>query len=154
EARAAATLRNEHVVRVLDVDETEDGEPFIVMERLVGGDLDTKLRSDGPLSYERAIDFVLQACEGLAEAHALGIVHRDLKPANLFLSTTDAGDETIKVLDFGVAKTPATQDGALTRAEAVLGSPRYMSPEQLRHATDVGPASDVWSLGVTLFELV
>jgi serine/threonine-protein kinase len=152
EARAAARLRNEHVVRVLDVDETDGGDPFLVMEHLVGVDLETRLKTDGALSAEVASDYLLQVCEGVAEAHAMGIVHRDLKPANLFVTKGSDGADLVKVLDFGIAKAGA--DLAVTAADSVLGSPIYMSPEQLQSAANVGPSSDIWSLGVVLYQLV
>ncbi|MBX3234453.1 MAG: serine/threonine protein kinase [Labilithrix sp.] len=149
EARAAAKLRNDHVVRVLDVDETEEGDPFLVMEYLSGTDLETRVRRDGPLSPAEAIDYALQACEGIAEAHALGIVHRDLKPANLFVTKSAEGTDRIKVLDFGIAK--AGEDFSVTAADAILGSPSFMAPEQLASAGEASPRSDIWSLGVVLF---
>ncbi|MDB4934260.1 MAG: Protein kinase [Labilithrix sp.] len=155
EARAAAKLRNEHVVRVLDVDETEDGVPFLVMEFLVGSDLDAVLLREGPLEPERAADYVLQACEGVAEAHAAGIVHRDLKPSNLFVAKTEDGGEVVKVLDFGIAKALESNDDlSLTATSGVVGSPLYMSPEQLKGSRDVDARTDVWSLGVVLYQLV
>ena len=152
EARSAAKLRNEHVVRVLDVDETDEGDPFLVMEHLVGVDLETRVRRDGPLEAETAADYLLQICEGVAEAHAVGIVHRDLKPANLFLTKGADGEDLVKVLDFGIAH--AAEDLSLTAVDAVLGSPVYMAPEQLKGAGDVGPRADIWSLGVVLYQLV
>jgi serine/threonine-protein kinase len=155
EARAAAKLRSEHVVRVLDVDETEDGTPFLVMEFLTGLDLDAMLRRDGPMDAARAADYVLQACEGLAEAHALGIVHRDLKPANLFIAQAEEGLEVLKVLDFGIAKAIESEDElSLTATSGVVGSPFYMSPEQLKGAPAVDARTDIWSLGVVLYQLV
>jgi hypothetical protein len=152
EARAAARLRNEHVVRVLDVDETDGGDPFLVMEHLVGVDLETRLKKEGALEAEVASDYLLQVCEGVAEAHAMGIVHRDLKPANLFVTKGPDGADLVKVLDFGIAK--AGEDLAVTAADSMLGSPIYMSPEQLQSAANVGPRSDIWSLGVVLYQLL
>ena len=152
EARSAAKLRNEHVVRVLDVDETDEGDPFLVMEHLVGIDLETRIRRDGPLSAELAADYMLQVCEGVAEAHAVDIIHRDLKPANLFLTKSADGSDLVKVLDFGIAK--AGEDLSVTAADAVLGSPVYMAPEQLKSSSDVGARTDIWSLGVVLYQLV
>ena len=153
EARASAKLKSEHVCRVSDVDQLESGAPFIVMELLEGQDLQ-KVIAQGVLPVETAADYVLQACIALAEAHALGIVHRDLKPSNLFLTRRLDGTPLVKVLDFGIAKAPATHDLGLTNTAAVLGSPRYMSPEQLRSARDVDARTDIWALGVILYELV
>jgi serine/threonine-protein kinase len=156
EARAAAALRSEHVCRVSDVGALDDGAPYIVMELLEGTDLARLLANHGPLPVPRACGYLLQACVGLAEAHALGIVHRDLKPANLFLAQRPGAPPLVKVLDFGIAKAPGGEgaDFSLTTTKGVLGSPGYMSPEQLRSTRDVDVRSDVWSLGVILFELV
>ena len=155
EARAAAAIQSEHVVRILVVDRLEGGAPYIVMEHLRGSDLAGLLRERGPLSADEAIDYVLQACEALAEAHALGVVHRDLKPQNLFLTRRADGSPLVKVLDFGISKgAPADGRDSLTGPSAVLGSPLYMSPEQIKSPRDVDVRSDVWSLGVVLFELL
>jgi eukaryotic-like serine/threonine-protein kinase len=156
EARAAAALRSDHVCRVSDVGALDDGTPYIVMELLEGSDLARLLARSGPLPVQRACGYLLEACVGLAEAHALGIVHRDLKPANLFLAQRPGAAAIVKVLDFGIAKAPGADgtDFSLTATKGVLGSPGYMSPEQLRSTRDVDVRSDVWSLGVILFELV
>jgi serine/threonine-protein kinase len=154
EARAAAALRGEHVCRVHDVGALDDGRPFIVMELLDGSDLAHLLRSGGPMPVQRASGFVLQACVGVGEAHAIGVVHRDLKPGNLFLARRPDGTSIVKVLDFGIAKAPAGTDLSLTTTAGVLGSPGYMSPEQLKSSRDVDLRTDIWSLGVILFELV
>ena len=156
EAQSAVKLKNEHVARVLDVGTLDDGAPFIVMEYLEGSDLDQMLRHRGPMSIRDAVDYVLQACEAIAEAHQLGIVHRDLKPANFFLTKRTDGSPLIKVLDFGIAKPRADlqQDVSLTKTRTVLGSPVYMSPEQIRSARSVDHRTDIWSLGVTLYELL
>jgi serine/threonine-protein kinase len=156
EARAAASLRGEHVCRVSDVGALDDGTPYIVMELLEGTDLARVLRNNGPLPVQRACGYVLQACVGVGEAHAMGVVHRDLKPANLFLARRPDGTALVKVLDFGIAKAPGvdTADFSLTTTAGVLGSPGYMSPEQLKSSRDVDLRTDIWSLGVILFELV
>ncbi|MCU0682825.1 MAG: serine/threonine protein kinase [Polyangiaceae bacterium] len=155
EARVAARLRSEHAVRVYDVDECDDGTPFLVMEYLEGVDLDVYLRR-GPLAAELAAELVWQACEALAEAHAHGFVHRDLKPSNLFLCRRTSTPQ-LKLLDFGVSKDLAPDprllpDGVESERNVILGTPSYMAPEQLlgEHPTD--PRSDVWALGVILFE--
>jgi protein kinase-like protein len=154
EARASAQLRGEHVCRVSDVGAFDNGSPYIVMELLEGSDLASLLQSNGPLPVTLAADYVLQACLGVAEAHSLGIVHRDLKPANLFLTRRPDGAPLIKVLDFGIAKAQNDRNFSLTQTSAVLGSPGYMSPEQLRSTRDVDARSDIWSIGVILYELV
>ncbi len=153
EARAAARLRSEHVARVIDVGVAEDGAPFIVMERLDGEDLAALIERDGALSPATAVEYVLQAAEAVAEAHAAGIVHRDLKPANLFLIRDPAGAPRIKVLDFGISKL-LDDDLALTRRAVAVGTPLYMSPEQMASSKDVDSRTDLWSLGVVLYELV
>jgi serine/threonine-protein kinase len=154
EARAASKIRSEHVVRVLDVGVLESGVPYIVMEFLEGEDLANTLRRRGAFPAEEAVSYVLQACEALAEAHRAGIVHRDLKPANMFLAHRADGSAAIKLLDFGISKLPVQSGHGSITNETILGSPRYMSPEQIRSAHDVDVRSDVWSLGATLFELV
>ncbi|HEX3342992.1 MAG TPA: cytochrome c peroxidase, partial [Polyangiaceae bacterium] len=156
EARAAVRLKSEHAARVLDVGTLESGAPYMVMEYLEGSDLGAVLRDLGPLSVEVVAEYVAQACEAVAEAHAAGIVHRDLKPQNLFLTRTVGGGARIKVLDFGVSKTLANSSGGggLTQTRSMLGSPLYMSPEQMRSSRDVDARSDVWAFGVVLFELL
>jgi serine/threonine-protein kinase len=159
EARAAARIQNEHVARVIDVGHLEGGAPFMVMEYLKGTDLSRLLRERGPLPIEQAVDYLLQACEALAEAHALGIVHRDLKPANLFVTRRSDGTPFVKVLDFGISKFTTKLDSSdstegLTKTSMMMGSPQYMSPEQLRSARSVDARADIWALGVTLYKLV
>jgi serine/threonine protein kinase len=155
EARAVVRLKSEHAIKVTDVGRRKSGAPYFVMELLEGEDLDVVV-SRGPLPISDAVDYILQACEAVAEAHALGIVHRDLKPRNLFLSTRRDGKRIVKVLDFGLAKPigPNGAAGALTATTTVLGSPQYMSPEQMRATRDVDFRTDVWSLGVCLYELL
>jgi serine/threonine protein kinase len=131
-----------------------DGTPFMVMEYLEGEDLGQRVEREGALPASFAIDCILQACEGLAEAHEKGIVHRDVKPSNLFLAKKPGGKSTLKVLDFGIAKAASHGGTELTRTSAIVGSPLYMSPEQLRESKDVDARTDVWSLGVTLFYLL
>jgi eukaryotic-like serine/threonine-protein kinase len=165
EARAAVRIQSEHVVRVLDVAVLEGGAPYIVMEHLRGTDLATRLRIGGPLPVDQAVDFVMQACEAISESHRIGIVHRDLKPANLFVLEREGGPPSIKVLDFGISKitrlVPKTADldgtlesARITQEQTILGSPFYMSPEQMESARDVDARADIWALGVTLFEMV
>ena len=155
EARAASRLKSEHVARVYDVGRLPTGMPFMVMEYLEGTDLGAMLKAGGRLSIPVAVNYVLQAVEGLAEAHAAGIVHRDLKPANLFLTFRPDGTECVKVLDFGISKIKSTaEDIDVTKTHAVLGSPHYMSPEQMESSRDVDARSDVWSLGILLYQLI
>ncbi|HEX7601324.1 MAG TPA: serine/threonine-protein kinase [Polyangiaceae bacterium] len=156
EARAAAKINSEHVVRVIDVGELPGGAPYIVMEYLHGQDLAQQLASRGPLPVGEVADAVLQASDGLAEAHAAGIVHRDLKPANLFLAERPGRPPIVKILDFGISKSTSgnPQDASLTKTSAMMGSPYYMSPEQLISAKSVDARTDVWSLGVVLYELL
>jgi tRNA A-37 threonylcarbamoyl transferase component Bud32 len=155
EARAAVKIQSEHVARVFDVGTLESGAPFMVMEYLHGRDLSQVLEERGPLPIEEAAGFLLEAMEAIAEAHALGIVHRDLKPANLFLAERPSGKPVIKVLDFGISKIPRRDArDAMTVTTAMMGSPSYMSPEQMVASKDVDARSDVWSLGVVLYELL
>jgi hypothetical protein len=156
EARAACRLRSEHVARVLDVGTHGSNTPYIVMEYLEGSDLAAVLRQRGPIPPGEAVAFVLQALEGVAEAHAAGIVHRDLKPANLFLTRTTGGTACVKVLDFGLSKLsdpsfPGSFAG--TQSSTLMGSPVYMAPEQLT-AVSVDARVDVWAMGCILYELL
>jgi tRNA A-37 threonylcarbamoyl transferase component Bud32 len=155
EARASARLRGEHVARVHDVGRLEDGTPYMVMEHLDGVDLRKLFKSRrGALPIDEVVDHVLQACEAVAEAHAAGIIHRDLKPANLFLTRRPNGTPCIKVLDFGISKQLGAAKGLdVTNTTDILGSPFYMAPEQMRSGRSADPRSDIWSLGVVLYEL-
>jgi eukaryotic-like serine/threonine-protein kinase len=155
EARAAAKIRSEHVANVFDVGTLSDGTPFIVMEYLAGKDLADHLYQEGPLPISVAVEYVMQACEALAAAHAHGIVHRDIKPENLFLTQQAQGMHTIKVLDFGISKIALPRGKRdLVRTQMALGSPVYMSPEQIRRSDQVDARSDIWAIGCVLFELL
>jgi eukaryotic-like serine/threonine-protein kinase len=151
EAQAAVRLKSEHVARVIDVGSLESGAPYMVLEYLEGSDLSIFPRAQ--LSIGIVVDLMLQACEALAEAHSLGIVHRDIKPANFFLTRGSDGAPLLKVLDFGISKAPSTGSN-LTATQSVMGTPAYMSPEQMRSSRDVDHRSDIWSLGVVLYELL
>ena len=153
EARAAGQLRSPNIARVIDVETKNTELPYMVMEFLDGRDLGQELVLEGRLPVTDAVDYLLQACAGMREAHAAGIIHRDLKPANLFLCQTPDGP-VIKVVDFGISKITTEIDGSLTAAMTTMGSPVYMSPEQLRAAKDVDLRADIWGLGVILYELI
>lgn len=160
EGRAAANIQNEHVVRVDDVDE-ERGYAYMVLELLEGEDLSQILERElhHRLQPHVAVGYVLQALKGVAQAHAIGIVHRDLKPSNLFLAKRKDGSVVVKVLDFGISKAQgssalAASPSALTSTKAMLGSPLYMSPEQLRSSKNVDHRADIWGIGVILYELI
>lgn len=154
EAQAAVRIRSEHVARVSDVGALDDGAPYMVMEYLDGQDLSQVLADRGALSVDEVVEYVLQACAALAEAHALGIAHRDLKPANLFLTRRVDGSPCVKVLDFGISKLISQDQAALTKTGGMLGSPLYMSPEQLTNSKQVDARTDLWSLGVIMYELL
>ncbi|MCE7892228.1 MAG: serine/threonine protein kinase, partial [Sorangiineae bacterium PRO1] len=155
EARAAVKIKSEHVARIIDVGRMDNGSPYMVMEYLAGHDLSEEKHA-AELGIEDAIDYVIQACDAMAEAHAAGIVHRDLKPANLFLTERADGMGLVKVLDFGISKMtqPDPASLSLTKTATAMGSPLYMSPEQMRSAKTVDHRTDIWSLGVILFELL
>jgi serine/threonine-protein kinase len=159
EARAAAGLTSEHVTRVLDIGSLESGEPYLVMELLDGIDFGELLRRRGQLTVCDAATYLVQACDALGEAHALGIVHRDLKPSNLFLARRRGGTPLVKLMDFGISKLAehgAAESAAepLTAARDVLGTPHYMSPEQILSPRDVDARTDIWALGVLLYRLL
>jgi serine/threonine protein kinase len=158
EARSTARLKSEHVARVMDVGALPGGAPFMVMEYLEGCDLEELLHLNGPMQVQEAVGYVLQALEGLSQAHGLGIVHRDLKPANLFLAVHPSGANIIKIVDFGISKSIVSRrsgkTGVLTAEHSTVGSPAYMAPEQIRASKDVDPRADLWSLGVVLYELL
>jgi eukaryotic-like serine/threonine-protein kinase len=154
EAQAAVRLKSEHVARIDDVGMLPDGKPYMVMELLEGLDLGRLLQDAGQLASHIAADMILQVCDGLAEAHSIGIVHRDVKPTNLFVTSRRDGTPLVKVLDFGISKAASASDLSLTQTSSVLGTPTYMSPEQMRSARTADARSDIWSLGTVLYELV
>jgi len=158
EARSVVKIKSEHVVRVTDVDRLPDGSLYMVMEYLEGLDLAEWLLQRGALPISQSVDFVLQACEAAAEAHALGIIHRDLKPGNLFCVSRSDGQPLIKVLDFGISKAISSSGAGfnpgITGTNVMLGSPLYMSPEQMHTPRDVDARTDIWALGVILYELL
>jgi eukaryotic-like serine/threonine-protein kinase len=157
EARTAASIDNDHVVRVFDVGRTDAGVPFIVMERLEGKTLAELILARSPMPIEEALDFVLQACVAIAHCHASGIVHRDLKPENLMVLERPGQGGYVKLLDFGISKIDWIQPGKQQRSELtttkdVFGTPTHMSPEQVRGAKNADARSDIWALGVVLYE--
>lgn len=172
EARALARIASDHVVLILEVRELSDGGTFMVMEHLDGRDLARVLREDGPMPASEAVDCMLQVCDALEAAHEASIVHRDLKPANLFMTRLDDGTPHMKVVDFGISKIlhreappkayPDDDDDEEERARAddmtgvgsVLGSPRYMAPEQLKSSRNVDGRADLWSVGCVLYQLL
>jgi serine/threonine protein kinase len=158
EARILARLDNEHVVRVLDLGQLENGAPFIVMEYLAGRDLGSLLEEQGRFAPQVAVGLVLQTAVALAAAHSNGVVHRDIKPENLFCVERE-GSRLVKVLDFGVSRLERSRDddvlmSSVTHSNSVVGTPLYMSPEQIRNVKEVDARSDIWSLGVVLYELM
>jgi serine/threonine-protein kinase len=157
EARSAAKIKSEHVARISDVGTLETGAPYLVMDLLEGRDLAGTLEKTGVLAIPDAVDYVIQGCEALAEAHGYGIVHRDLKPANLFLSKRPDGSPIVKVLDFGIAKSRDSSGDAvddLTNPTAAVRSALYMSPEQMDPSRPVDHRTDVYALGISLYELL
>jgi serine/threonine protein kinase len=158
EAKAAIKIRSDHVVRVLDSGKLDSGAPYIVMEYLDGLDLHAVLEAEGPLSVDLAVDYVIQACDAIGAAHALGIIHRDLKPGNLFLTKRSDGSGLVKVLDFGISKVMSgsaiSAPAGLTTTTTIMGTPAFMSPEQLRSTRHVDARADIWSMGTILFALL
>jgi serine/threonine protein kinase len=156
EARASGLIESEHVVAAFDSGIDAAERVYYVMECLQGEDLEQTLNRLGSLNPQAAMKIALQAAKGLASAHALGIVHRDVKPANLFLAVGPGDEVKVKILDFGVAKVKMEvfneSASSLTHSGSLLGTPLYMSPEQLRRASAIDESADVWSLGVVLFE--
>ncbi|MGH7297720.1 MAG: serine/threonine-protein kinase, partial [Polyangiaceae bacterium] len=156
EARVSAKLKNEHITRVIDVGVWRDHVPYMVMDYLEGTDLRQVMKATGALPLPLAIDYTVQVCEGIAEAHSIGIVHRDLKPSNLFLTKRPDGSDILKILDFGISKWKADESeiDELTQTGVVLGSPKYMAPEQLFGSSEVDSRADVWSTGAILYEML
>jgi serine/threonine-protein kinase len=153
EAQSTVRLRSEHIARVMDVGTLPDGAPFMVMEFLEGHDLNQILRHHGPQQPQAVVDLLLQACEGMAEAHAMGIIHRDIKPSNFFITRRPDGSNLLKILDFGISKTPA-ELSEITGQQTVIGTPTYMAPEQMASARQTDPRSDIWSIGVVMYQLL
>jgi serine/threonine protein kinase len=156
EARVSARLKNEHITRVIDVGVWQGHVPYMVMDHLTGTDLRQVLRTHGPLPIPMALDYTVQVCEGIAEAHVNGVVHRDLKPSNVFITRRPDGADLVKILDFGISKWSSDEAGVdeLTQTGVVLGSPKYMAPEQLFGSSDVDARADVWSIGAMLYEML
>lgn len=153
EAQVMAQLHGNHSARVMDVGATEDGTAFIVLELLEGTDLRQLLRKQGPLSVPDMIDFMWQTARGIAEVHAEGLIHCDLKPDNLFLATQIGEAAVIKLIDFGISKSSVKSSTEASPPKGCVGSPQYMSPEQFKLESGVDIRTDVWSLGVTFYEL-
>jgi eukaryotic-like serine/threonine-protein kinase len=154
EARAAQKIRGDGIARVFAVDQLDDGDLYMVMEYLEGSDLRKEIGASGKLAISDAVDSVLQACDVLGRAHAMGIIHRDVKPANLFSVKRSDGRRQIKVLDFGIARSLDPVEVSLTRSPQMMGSPLYMAPEQIVDGRSVDQRADIWGLGATLFELL
>lgn len=151
EARAISVIEHPCIVRITDFGHTAAGDPFFAMEYLDGEDLGRRLRRTGPLPWEAVGPFAVQICGALHAAHTAGIIHRDIKPANIFVVE---GTDDIKVLDFGIAKISTVPHGReLTRVGSVMGTAGFLSPEALS-GKDVDPRTDIYSLGVTLYQLV
>ncbi len=159
EAKAAAAIKSEYVATVHDVGTTEDGVPYIVMEYLEGKDLGTFVAENGTLSARTAVEYALQCCEALAVAHSKGIVHRDIKPENLLVTERAGGMRIVKVLDFGISKAALTgsifqNELPIVKTLSLMGTPLYMSPEQVRVSDSVDVRSDIWSLGMVIYEVL
>ena len=153
EAQSTVRLKNEHIARVIDVGTMPDGAPFMVMEYLEGNDLNQILRHHGPQTPAIVVDLMLQACEGMSEAHAQGIIHRDIKPSNYFITRRPDGSMLLKILDFGISKTPVGFE-ELTGTQTIIGTPSYMAPEQMKSGKQADARSDIWSMGVVMYQLL
>lgn len=159
EARAAGRMHHPNAVSVTDFGATADGYLYIVMELLEGRTLRDLLAREAPLDVARVVSIMLQTCAAVSAAHDVGLIHRDLKPANIFIEQRSNTPATVKVLDFGVAKFAVEEQAdddyqTLTQVGAIIGTPRYMSPEQCSGSGGVTPASDVYSLGIVLYEML
>ena len=158
EARAAGRMQHPNAVTVTDFGATEDGYLYIVMELLEGRTLRDLLAHEAPLDPARAVSIILQTASAVGAAHDAGLIHRDLKPANIFIVQRSNIPLMVKVLDFGVAKFMVEEQdddyNTLTQVGAIIGTPRYMSPEQCSGAASLTPASDVYSLGIILYEML
>lgn len=154
EARAISAIKSEHVARVIDVGRLPSGAPYMVMEHLAGTDLGRLRRARGRLPPGDAVDAILQACEAVAEAHAMGVVHRDLKPGNLFVVARPDRSLAVKVIDFGLSRADRDARGRLTLTGMVAGSPQYMAPEQMQSLKYADHRADIWSIGVILYYLM
>jgi serine/threonine protein kinase len=155
ESRSVAELSSEHVARVTDIGTFEDGSPFMVMEYLEGEDLQARIDRDGPLPIALAVRLFAQAAIGLGDAHEHHVIHRDVKPSNLFLTRRRSGRIVLKVLDFGIAKADDEPlEASMTSISSLIGSPQYMSPEQLCDPRAVDPRTDIWSLGASFYEAI
>jgi serine/threonine-protein kinase len=158
EAMASGAIESQYIAHVTDTGvDPQSGSPYIVMDLLLGEDVDQAVRRLGPLPPEVALRVAAQACLGLQKAHEAGVVHRDIKPANIFLARRDGGEVLAKLLDFGIAKVKAdpfasAEPKSLTRSGSLLGSPLYMSPEQALGQKDLDHRTDLWSLGVVMYE--
>jgi hypothetical protein len=158
EARVLTRIRSPHVGRLLDVgnlDVAQSALPYLALEYLEGTDLGRHVETQGRVPYRQALAWCADACEGIAEAHALGVVHRDIKPSNVFLAQAGQGaGPVVKVIDFGIAAGEVAGTSRITSIGKIVGSPAYMSPEQMMAASDVDLRADVWSMGVLLYEIL
>ncbi|MBN1652722.1 MAG: protein kinase [Deltaproteobacteria bacterium] len=158
EARAAAAIDDEQIVEVVDVGKLDNGSPYMLMELLNGRDLRKELEATGPMTIERAVAIAIHCCRALGKAHRKGVVHRDIKPENVFITQRSDGSELIKILDFGVSKMVESgtdlKNGSLTRTGTAIGTPHYMSPEQINGTRDIDPRADIYAMGVVLFEML
>jgi hypothetical protein len=149
EAKLSSRIRSPHVVQIFDFATTSEGIPYIIMEAIEGETLDARIRREGKLALEETSRIVIQLCRALSKAHETGIVHRDMKPENVLLGVEE-GELFVRILDFGIAKHIDAPKG-VTEAGTTMGTPSYMSPEQLFHPTEVDHRSDLWSLGVMTY---